>query len=251
MMTRLTPLPSQPSIVAMSRMPPPSCTHSPTVSRMRSTAETFIGLPAKAPSRSTTCRCRKPCDLEGVRLRRRIAVEDGGARHVALLQAHGEAVLEIDGGKQDHGSHSELGHLADHAGLGQRPIVGRIVHGFHFRKLAISASPSFWLFSGWNCVPAMLSRADDGGDRPAVVGLRDQVGGVGGLELIGVHEIGVQPVRPERDAVEQRVRAAGGERVPAHVRDLQRRIGTARSCRPRRGSSRARRSPRIRGRARP
>ena len=61
MMTRLTPLPSQPSIVAMSRMPPPSCTHRPTVSRMRSTAAPFIGLPAKAPSRSTTCRCLKPC----------------------------------------------------------------------------------------------------------------------------------------------------------------------------------------------
>jgi hypothetical protein len=27
-------------------------------------------------------------------------------------------------------------------------------HGFHFRKFAISASPSRWLFSGWNCVPA-------------------------------------------------------------------------------------------------
>jgi hypothetical protein len=34
-----------------------------------------------------------------------------------LLQAHGLAVLEVDGGKQDH--------------------------GFHFKKLAISANPSF------------------------------------------------------------------------------------------------------------
>ncbi len=59
---------------------------------------------------------------EGLRLRRRIAVEHRRARHVALLQAHGFAVLQIDGGKQDH--------------------------GFHFKKFAISASPSFWLFSG-------------------------------------------------------------------------------------------------------
>ena len=81
--------------------------------------------------------------LEDVRLRRRIAVEHGGARHVALLQANGEAVLQIDGGKQDH------------AGL----TLAAPTHGFHLRKLAISASPSFWLFSGWNCVPAMLSRA--------------------------------------------------------------------------------------------
>ena len=32
-------------------------------------------------------------------------------------------------------------------------------HGRHFRKLAISARPSVWLFSGWNCVPTILSRA--------------------------------------------------------------------------------------------
>ena len=51
------------------------------------------------------------------------------------------------------------------------PNFGPRHHGFHFRKLAISASPSFWLFSGWNCVPTMLSRADDGGDRPAIVRL--------------------------------------------------------------------------------
>jgi hypothetical protein len=39
-----------------------------------------------------------------------------------LLQPHGLAVLEVDGGEKNH--------------------------GFHFKKLAISASPSFWLFSG-------------------------------------------------------------------------------------------------------
>ena len=70
--------------------------------------------------------------LEGARLRRRIAVEHGRARHVALLQPHAGAVLEVDGRKQDH--------------------------GVHFRKLPISANPSRWLFSGWNWVPTMVSR---------------------------------------------------------------------------------------------
>ena len=37
--------------------------------------------------------------LKGFGLRRRIAVEHGRARHVALLQTHGYAVLEVDGGK--------------------------------------------------------------------------------------------------------------------------------------------------------
>ena len=60
------------------------------------------------------------CEQRG--LRRRIAIEHGGARHVALLQAHGFAIFQVDGREQDH--------------------------GFHFRKFAISARPTFWLFSG-------------------------------------------------------------------------------------------------------
>ena len=70
----------------------------------------------------------KPARLLG-----RIAMKHGRARHVALLEADREAVLEIDGGKKDH--------------------------GFQFKKFAIKARPSRWLFSGWNCVPTMLSRA--------------------------------------------------------------------------------------------
>ena len=68
---------------------------------------------------------------EGARLRRRIEVEHGRARHVALLEAHALAVLQVDGGKEDH--------------------------GFHFRKLEIRANPNRWLFSGWNWVPIAVS----------------------------------------------------------------------------------------------
>ena len=71
--------------------------------------------------------------FERCRLRGGIVAEDGRLVHVALDQADAAAVLEVDGGKQDHGR--------------------------HLRKLAMSARPSFWLFSGWNCVPAMLPRA--------------------------------------------------------------------------------------------
>ena len=79
--------------------------------------------------------------LEGLRLRRRIAMEHGRARHVALLEAHAGAVLEVDRREQDHGDALNQDH-----------------HGFHFRKLAISRKPSRWLFSGWNWVPTMVSR---------------------------------------------------------------------------------------------
>src|SRR5436305_1611059 len=59
---------------------------------------------------------------KGARLGCGIEIEHGGARHVALLEAHALAVLQIDGGKQDH--------------------------GFHFMKFEIRASPKRWLFSG-------------------------------------------------------------------------------------------------------
>jgi hypothetical protein len=75
----------------------------------------------------------KTLRFKRVRLRGGIAIEHGRARHVALLQAHRDAVLQVDGGEKDH--------------------------GFHLRKFAISASPSRWLFSGWNCVPTAVSRA--------------------------------------------------------------------------------------------
>ena len=64
----------------------------------------------------------EPLRGETLRLRGGIEVEHGGARHVALLEAHALAVLQIDRGKEDH--------------------------GFHFKKLEISASPKRWLFSG-------------------------------------------------------------------------------------------------------
>ena len=38
------------------------------------------------------------------------------------------------------------------------PITPRAVQGRQWRKLAISRRPVFWLFSGWNWVPARLSR---------------------------------------------------------------------------------------------
>ena len=116
------PCASQPSTVLMSRMPPPSCTGIVTRARMASTAAAFIGLPAKAPSRSTTCSHSKPWRSKIARLRGRIVVEHGRLIHVALDEADAAAVLEVDGGKQDHGR--------------------------HLRKLAMSLRPSAWLFSG-------------------------------------------------------------------------------------------------------
>ena len=64
--------------------------------------------------------------------------------------------------------------------------------------------------------------ADGGGDRAAVVGAGEAVGRVGGDEVVGVDEIGVVA---GGDAGEERVGGEDLERVPAHVRDLERGVG--------------------------
>ena len=56
--------------------------------------------------------------LERARLRRRVVVENGGGVHVAELQAHALAVLEVDGGEQDHGAD-----LVDGGGAHSETIV--------------------------------------------------------------------------------------------------------------------------------
>ena len=58
--TRCTPRPSHASMVAMSRMPPPSCSGMSTASSMAPTAPALTGLPANAPSRSTMWSQAKP-----------------------------------------------------------------------------------------------------------------------------------------------------------------------------------------------
>ena len=70
-----------------------------------STAAAFIGCPAKAPSRSTTCRYSKPLPLEISRLGGGIVIENGRLRHVAMDQTNALAVFQIDCRKQDHGRH--------------------------------------------------------------------------------------------------------------------------------------------------
>src|SRR5690606_20763596 len=44
----------------------------------------------------------EPLVLEGLRLGGGVRIVDGGLFHVAELEAHALAVLEVDGGKEDH-----------------------------------------------------------------------------------------------------------------------------------------------------
>ena len=129
----------------MSRMPPPSCTGID--DRLQDALDRggIDRLAGEGAVEIDDVEVLEALRLERLRLRRRIAVEHGRARHVALLEAHAEAVLEVDGGKQDHGA------LSRHARAG-RLTASTSGNWRSARK------PSRWLFSGWNWVPTMVSR---------------------------------------------------------------------------------------------
>ena len=102
MMTRVTPLSSQPSTVAVLRMPPPSCTGIFTSFKNALDRSGIHRLAGEGAVEIDDVQIFEALRFEGARLRRRIAVEHGRARHVALLEPHGEAFLQVDGGKEDH-----------------------------------------------------------------------------------------------------------------------------------------------------
>src|SRR5262249_6243670 len=229
-MTRATPLSSQPSIVAMSRMPPPSCTHRPTVSRMRSIAPALRGLPAKAPSRSTTCRWRKPSDSN------------------SCACAAGSRLNTVARAMSPCSRRTQTPSLRSIAG--NRIIFRSLrVGACPYRRTGIHPRSARGQAFAWTCLWRSLEKIrdqrktealalfgmelrahhgvarHDRGERATIVGLRDEVGAVCDFELIRVHEIGMLALRAGRDTVEHRMVAQLGERVPAHVRDLEMGIG--------------------------
>ena len=125
--------------------------------------------------------------LERPRLRRRIAVKHRRARHVALLEPHACAVLEVDGGKQDHARLKARQCATAAQNSASRLPLQEIGDQPQAQPLALLR-----VELGAGHVVA----ADDRGDRAAVVGLGDEIGALGRLRWIGVHEIGVQAVGP-------------------------------------------------------
>lgn len=74
-----------------------------------------------------------------------------------------------------------IGHI-DHGD----PIA--LLHGFHLRKLAMRARPSAWLFSGWNCVPARLSRPTAAVTGPPIIRHRKNLILMQRIKMVGMHE---------------------------------------------------------------
>ena len=195
MITRETPCASQASAVAKSRMPPPSCTGMATAARMPPTAAAFIGRPAKAPSRSTTCRYSNPWSSNA-----RACTAGSRLNTVARAMSpcsrrtHRPSLRSIAGNRIT------------------APTRGRIGNQLQAQALA---------FFRMKLGSGKTVARHHGSHRTAVVGFGHQGRAVGHVEMKGVHEIGMQPVRPERNAGKQWVRPRRRQRVPSHVRDLQ------------------------------
>ena len=91
-------------MVAMSRTPPPSCTGNADGLQNALDRRRVHRLAGEGAVEIDDVQVFEALALESAGLRRRIAVEHGRARHVALLETDGEAFLQVDGGEKDHAS---------------------------------------------------------------------------------------------------------------------------------------------------
>src|SRR5205814_9787083 len=82
-----------------------------------------------------------------------VVTEGGGRVHVALLEADALAVFQVNRGDQQHGRWK----VRWRKGARERRCMSG--YGVQCRKLRYSARPWSALFSGWNWVAKMLSRA--------------------------------------------------------------------------------------------
>src|SRR5580692_225925 len=212
-MTRATPLPSQPSMVARSRMPPPSCSGILTAPRMPSTAETFIGLPANAPSRSTKCRYSKPC-------RSNACACAAGSR----LNTVARAMSPCCGRTARPSLRSMAGNRITAQGLRLRGVVTAMQSRIPLQKVRDQRETELLTLLGVELGAENVVARHDRGDGAAILGIGHQIGALRRIELIGMHEIGMPALRAEWQAVEHGVWPRDIERVPAHVRDFQARI---------------------------
>src|SRR5580704_4071697 len=193
MMTRATPLPSQPSMVARSRMPPPSCSGILTAPRIPSTAEAFIGLPANAPSRSTKCRYPKPC-------RSNACACAAGSRLNTVARAMSPCCRRT--------ARPSLRSMAGNRITARDFGVLRLP----LQKIRNQREAELLALLGMELRAENVVTRHDRGDGAAIIGLRHQIAALRRIELIGVHEISVPARRAERQPIKDRVRARDIER---------------------------------------
>src|SRR6266851_10481994 len=215
MMTRATPFANQASTVLRSRMPPPSCSGMVTALSIASTACAFIGLPAKAPSRSTTCRYSNPCAAN-------VCAWAVGSRLNTVARAMSPC------SRRTHWPffRSMAGNRIMECCLLPAPLRGRVGEGgtlsrLPFQKVRNQSQPEALALFRVKLRADRGVLADHRRHRAAVIGARQHVRLVRGVEVIGVHEIAMAALRPQRQTLEHRMLADHVERVPAHMGNFQ------------------------------
>ena len=141
MMTRATPLSSQRSIVSRSRMPPPSCTGMPDRREDRLDRRRIDRPAGEGAVQIDDVQLLEACAAKVVRLRGRVIVEDGGARHVALLRRTHTPSLRSMAGNRITAAHRRLRLCA-----AKRQEIGP--SWLPSQEIRDSRDPSRWLFSG-------------------------------------------------------------------------------------------------------
>src|SRR5262245_46147895 len=206
--TRSTPRSSQATIVSRSRMPPPSWIEICTASKIASTALSLTGRPSNAPLRSTTCSQSKPCSSN---MR---ACAAG-----SVLNTVASAISPLRRRTQWPSFKSMAGNR----------IIGRSLR-LPLEEIGDHGEPELLALLGVELAAREIVLGDEGGDGAAIIGARDKRVRPLRHEVVGVHEIGVEPTLAGGNAFKQRVLAAERKRVPAHMRDLERSV--ARRDRP-------------------
>src|SRR5215475_5951981 len=213
MMTRSTPFSSHVAIVALSRIPPPSCTGNGTLSRMRSIAGALTGRPANAPSKSTTCRYSNPSASKPIAWAAASRLNTV-ARPMSPCsrRTHTPSFRSIAGNRiKDLAPSSLMLRRRDMS----RPPPEEICDQGKPQPLAL-----FWV----KLRARVIVTPDQGGDGPTIVAIRHHVGRVLDPQVVTVDEIRVQAGGPQRNAIEQGMRPLRLQRIPAHMRDLETRI---------------------------
>src|SRR4029453_9607605 len=170
-----------------------------TASRRALTAAALTGLPANAPLRSMMCRYAKPCSSK-LRACAAGSVLNTVASAIAPWRSrtHWPSLRSMAGNRIIEASRLPL----EEVGNQREP------EPLAFLRVELAAS---------HVVPC-----HERSYHTAIVGARDKRATVARHEMIRVHEIGVEALLSCRDAVEQSVGARELQRVPAHVRNLER-----------------------------
>src|SRR6266853_1726075 len=212
-MTRSTPFSSHVAIVALSRIPPPSCIGNGTLSRIRSITRSLTERPANAPSRSTTCKYSNPSASKPMAWAATSRLNTV-ARPMSPCsrRTHTPSLRSMAGNRIK--ALALLHSCADAVDISRLPREEICDQG----KSQLLALFRVKLRTG------IVVPRDQCRHRSPIIAIRHQIGRVLDLQVVAMDEICVQASGPQRNAFKKGMRPMSFERIPTHMWDLEGRI---------------------------